>query len=289
MPRTQSRRKAKKYRKNRKSKRRSTQRGGSIKVGECGLNKTIWILWLQGWDKAPWLAHMIKESWIHNNPGWSVVLLSESNLSEYTTDIPYIQKPGVTLQAKSDIIRLSILNKHGGVWADATLLCTQTLDTWVCKATEPSGFWMYHGSDWGTDINHGPASWFIVSKAQSYIISKWKAACDQYWAHHNEPSKYLWMDDLFKEQYDQDEQFKKSWDSIENIDCEADIQAHMFSNGIWKENTPALKAKLKSSPPRVIKLWTKVWEAEFPDISADKCILSNGYYAIQYSRGKQVI
>ena len=44
------------------------------------LNKTIWILWLQGWDQAPWLQQQVAESWEINNPTWNVVRLSLENL-----------------------------------------------------------------------------------------------------------------------------------------------------------------------------------------------------------------
>jgi hypothetical protein len=162
----------------------------------------------------------------------------------------------------------------------------KSLDTWVDKALEPAGFWMYHGADWGTDINKGPASWFIVSKSQSYIISKWKAACDEYWSTHDEPDKYLWMDELFRNLYTTDKEFKRYWDSIDNIDCESPLQSHLFSNGSWKNNDPDLKKKLADTPPYVIKLWSKMWTEEFPDITSDKCVSSNGYFAIQLSRGK---
>tara|TARA_Y100001978_G_scaffold192939_1_gene198535 strand:- start:580 stop:687 length:108 start_codon:yes stop_codon:yes gene_type:complete len=30
--------------------------------------KNIFLLWLQGWDKAPWLQREVLESWIINNP-----------------------------------------------------------------------------------------------------------------------------------------------------------------------------------------------------------------------------
>lgn len=277
-------------RRSRRSKKRITKVGGSKSPSmlnppeTCEINKVIWILWLQGWDKAPWLANMVKESWIYKNPRWNVVLLSEGNLQDYTDDIEYIKRPTLTSQAKSDIIRLSILNKHGGVWADATLLCTQPLDMWVCKSLEQCGFWMYHGSDWGADVNHGPASWFIVSRAGSYIISKWKAACDRYWAERHTAHMYLWMDELFKIEYNKDEQFRKNWDSIENIDCESNMQPHMFSDGSWKQNILETKIKLITTPPRVIKLWMKPWEMEFPDLKSDKCIKSNGYFAIVFAK-----
>ena len=116
------------------------------------INKTIWLLWLQGWDKAPWLPHQIKRSWEVKNPDWNVRLITRDNLKDYVTDIDYVYQDSISPQAKSDIIRLSLLKNHGGVWADATLLCMQPLDNWVNDAIAPSNFWMYHGTGGQMDI-----------------------------------------------------------------------------------------------------------------------------------------
>ena len=42
--------------------------------------KNIFLLWLQGWDKAPWLQREVLESWIINNPDWNVILIDQKNL-----------------------------------------------------------------------------------------------------------------------------------------------------------------------------------------------------------------
>ena len=49
--------------------------------------KNIFLLWLQGWDKAPWLQRQVLESWIINNPDWNVILIDQNNLVNYVKDI----------------------------------------------------------------------------------------------------------------------------------------------------------------------------------------------------------
>jgi len=248
------------------------------------INKTIWILWLQGWENAPWLPQQVVQSWRVQNPGWNVVLVSESNLNDYVNDIDYMYKDTISPQAKSDIVRLALLNKHGGVWADATLLCLQPLDSWIEESIQSSNFWMYHGTGGGMDIMEGPASWFIVSKQGSYIIHKWKEACDSYWKERSSTDNYFWMDALFRGLYTEDPEFKRQWDMVPYISCEDPGQSHMFAGGSWKENTETVKKIISDSPPRVVKLWERRWSDAFPildDISKE----SNGYYAIQKAIG----
>ena len=87
------------------------------------------------------------KTWKIHNPEWKIILLDENNLKKYVNDIDYLydKNKNITFQAKSDIIRLSILKNNGGVWADATLLCSKPLDDWVYYAIKPCGLWMYHG------------------------------------------------------------------------------------------------------------------------------------------------
>lgn len=253
----------------------------------AAINKTIWILWLQGWDSAPWLANKVKQSWEVKNPGWKVELVTNDNLKDYVTDVDYVYRDTITPQAKSDIIRLALLNKYGGVWADSSLLCMKPLDSWLQPAIKPSGFWMYHGTGGKMDIQHGPASWFIISAAGSPIISKWKKGCDDYWKERHTTGDYFWMDGIFKGLYETDMQFKNEWDRVPYLSCEDKGQSHMFSNGSWKENTKEIKQILDESPPHVLKLWHNRWNDEFPDVTSERCRQSNGYYAIELATSEE--
>ena len=41
------------------------------------MDKNIFLLWLQGWDKAPWLQKKVLNSWAINNPDWNIELIDE--------------------------------------------------------------------------------------------------------------------------------------------------------------------------------------------------------------------
>ena len=212
--------------------------------------KTIWLLWLQGWedDNVPWLVKQVRKSWEILNPTWNIELVSNENLEEYIDVPPYLHRVKSSA-AKSDIIRLSLLATHGGVWADATLLCMMSLDDWLFDAIQPTGFWMYHGRDYGK----GPASWFIISQRQSYIIKKWKEECDLYWSNRTEEHDYFWMDEIFTNLYKTSIAFAKEWDNVPYLWCEAIGQSHMLAGKVF-DDTPDLKHILRHNPPYVLKL-----------------------------------
>jgi hypothetical protein len=260
-----------------------------LTTNDSPINKTVWLLWFQGWDNAPHLQRVVAESWKTNNPTWTIRYLDMENLKDYITDIEYIydNKKDISYQAKSDIIRLSLLKNHGGVWADSTMLCMQPLDGWVEKAIEPSSFWMYHGNGGGMDIKNGPASWFIVSKKGSYIITKWKEACDKYWNSNDRTDNYFWMDSLFKELFETDQRFRNEWNNVPYLSCEEDGSSHTLSkHGAFDNNHEYIKKMFKETPPFALKFWNSKNEQLSNCKTDNKCLDSIGYYAIEMSKRK---
>ena len=260
----------------------------NISTDTIKINKTIWLLWFQGWDNAPYIQKKVAESWELNNPTWKVQYLDKDNLKDFINDTEYMydESKEISLQAKSDIIRLSLLKNHGGVWADSTLLCMQPLESWIYHAIEPSDFWMYHGGGAGMKLEYGPASWFIVSKKGSYIITKWKEKCDEYWQQNNFTNNYFWMDELFKELFITDYQFYSEWMNVPYLCCESDGSSHTLDKYGVLENNDYLKQLFKESPPYVLKFWNSYNEKLSTCDNNNEYINSNGFYAIEMSKRK---
>lgn len=254
------------------------------------LNKTIWLLWLQGWDNAPWLIKQVAESWEINNPDWKIEYVTLDNLSKYVQDIDYLydQTKEIEPQHKSDIIRLSLLKNHGGVWADATMLCMQPLSSWVEEAVKPAGLWMYHGSGGGMP-KHGPAIWFIISEKDSLMINRWKSATDEYWKNRSKADSYFWLDGLFKDLLESDIEFKNKWNLVPYLYSGKKGQASSMARHKFKllvSDNQELKNIFLEKPPYALKVWWRVWQENFPDVNSAECKNSNGYYAIQMSKRK---
>lgn len=218
------------------------------------LPKIIWILWFQGWDKAPWLSKKCAESWKKMNPGWDVRMIDEKNCP-----VPIY---GDTAQARSDVVRLELLAKFGGVWADSTMLCMQPLDSWVWKDIEPAGVWMYHGLNGPALVKdekeysncEGIASWFIVAKYGNPMIQKWVTACRDYWKNRKSNDNYFWMDKLWYTLYENDEQFKKNWRKVPSICCEDLGQSHYLAGREHENVTQEIKDTIEKVKPRAMKL-----------------------------------
>lgn len=215
--------------------------------------RIIWLFWLQGWDAAPKLVKQIHDTWLHHNAanGWKVIELDRNNLSQYM-DVSLFNSTRMTVQAMSDIIRLRLMAAHGGVWADATMVCMRPLDDWIGDALKEggSGFWMYHGRDRG----RGPASWFMASNPQSYIAKKWCDASDSYWANGLHDGEYFWMDRLFARLALSDPTFLEQWKNVLFLDCEAPFEAHCCNTNHFKPYDVNFMSALEKSPVLAIKL-----------------------------------
>lgn len=144
------------------------------------LSRTIWIFWKQGFENAPEVVRICLRSWKVHNPGWRVVELSDANLSEYIDPGSLAKlralKNIITVKF-ANLLRLYLLSRHGGVWADATVFCCKPLDEWLPDYM-PSGFFAFrrHPDAWLKDPRNAGwrgyarrsgdrifASWFLAS------------------------------------------------------------------------------------------------------------------------------
>lgn len=131
--------------------------------------KTIWLYWHQGWGRAPDLVRRCRDSWVRLNPGYRVHALDGRGLSRLV-DPPRgidLGRPDITIQKVSVFARLALLSKHGGAWADATVMCARPLDEWLDRYRGPGLFaFRYPGPD------RMLSSWFMAAEPDSVILQR---------------------------------------------------------------------------------------------------------------------
>lgn len=102
------------------------------KINNIRKEDPIWIFWYQGLKDAPELIKICVESVKRYSGVHEVIVVTKENINYYV-DIPdyiYIKlkEKKITLTHFSDILRMALLAKHGGIWFDATLYCTGNFD-----------------------------------------------------------------------------------------------------------------------------------------------------------------
>jgi len=90
----------------------------------------VWICWFQGLENAPELVKCCVSSVKKNFSDKEIIILSEENVFDYVHLPEYVikkWKSGIIPPAHfSDLIRIDLLCSYGGIWCDATVLCTET-------------------------------------------------------------------------------------------------------------------------------------------------------------------
>jgi hypothetical protein len=109
-------------------------------------------------------------------------------------------------EALSDIVRIVLLARHGGVWADATVLCLRPLDEWL-PACLGNGFFGFARPKPDRLI----ASWFLAAAANHPLALAWHRRTMDYWERHAVRDDYFWFHWLFNEICTGDDVLRGLW------------------------------------------------------------------------------
>jgi Capsular polysaccharide synthesis protein len=142
------------------------------------LRRTIWILWLQGFANAPFVVQKCLESWKKHNAGWQLIELDENNCGDWLdlAGIVRRSRSDVSRQALSDIIRINLLARYGGVWVDATCLCCKPLDDWLVNSLG-AGFFAFEKPAPDRLL----ASWLVASTTDCHLTNTYRDHVNAYW------------------------------------------------------------------------------------------------------------
>ncbi len=253
------------------------------------MKKIIWFLWFQGKEHAPEVVKLCFESWVKMNPDWEFIFLDDKNLKQYV-DIDFILNKDHKFlpQTKADIIRVHLLKKYGGVWADATCYCQKPLNFWI-EDHLVSGFFAF--SNPGSD--RLLSTWFLVAKPENELIDILYNNINSFFSDNNyltpqsysvrrvfkwlmlkrlllkKPSlwfsflftklikvfPYFWMHYLFGKLYEENNVFKKIWDQTPKLPARARIALKHY--GLNNSITVELKLKIEEEELLVFKLTHK--------------------------------
>jgi len=152
--------------------------------------KTIWTFWDS--DEIPNTVKRCIDSWKKSNPDYEIIVLNKSNVKTYLpgVDIDSLKhndKPART----SDFIRLNILPKYGGVWADASIIINKSLSYIL---NDNYGFTGFYLDGFTTNMNYPVIeSWFFACTKGNEFVSKWRDAFMML-NNHETPDEYsAWM------------------------------------------------------------------------------------------------
>lgn len=133
--------------------------------------KIIWTFW--NTEELPEIIEKCIESWKVQNKNYEIIILNPKNLDKYLGD-------GATMnllqwkfndchQKFSDLVRLNILAKYGGVWMDASIVCYQNIDNVIPNEHRCTVYSI-------PELSQEPLieSWFIACNRSDMFVKKWR-------------------------------------------------------------------------------------------------------------------
>ena len=138
--------------------------------------KKLWMMWLQGLDSAPPVVRACYRSWRALHPDWEFVFLDKTNFREYVdVEAVLARQPHLESPALSDLVRINLLARHGGVWVDATCFCLTPLSEWLPEHTE-TGFFAFYAPQKNRLLD----IWFLASAPGNLLTARWAELVNGY-------------------------------------------------------------------------------------------------------------
>ena len=174
-------------------------------------NNKIWICWLQGEEKAPDIVKAcIKSARKYKPDNMEIIIITEDNIKQYANIPDYIynkwKNGNITNTQFSDIIRLSLLTIHGGIWMDSTVLLTGEIPDDILH----SQYFAFHSEEHAQNNN----TWFLVSEPNFFFIKSIRNLMFEYCRIENKMLDYFIYHLFVDLVVEKNQKFKDTWDKI---------------------------------------------------------------------------
>lgn len=235
----------------------------ALNNGIYAYDKNIWVCWWQGEDQAPEIVKKCIESIRKNAPHYNVVIITDENYKQYVSFPNWIEEKksaGIISRTHySDLLRLELLARYGGLWIDSTFLCVNSdvedyfeWPLWSVKrpdyfhASIASGYFANYSL--GCDSEHRK----IYAVIRDFAL--------EYWKTNNMMIDYLFLDYLIvlaqRHCTEVSNAFSKIPPNNSNCDELYKVLGKPYSQEKWqhmKENTALFKLSWKQQYPTEVK------------------------------------
>lgn len=229
---------------------RETDKGNYKAYG----SNIIWIMWWQGENSMPPIVRACYNSVLkYKDISTKVVIITQNNYSDYV-DIPNfildkVNRHVISITHLSDIIRMSLLARHGGLWLDSTIYVTNKIPAKLVTGeffslSSPTESWYVSKCKW---------TGFAIGGFNP-VFSFSKELFTNHWNKFNSFIDYYFIDYVMRLYFDNNEDFRKIvkkntintpllyflQENLSSVYNEEDMQKicrnNIFSKLTWKGN-----------------------------------------------------
>lgn len=197
----------------------------------------VWWCWFQGEENAPEIVKACLESVRRNFPRKKIIIITEKNIRDFVSFPDFIEKKykrGIISRTFfSDLLRLELLIKYGGIWIDSTILCT----------AEPSYIFNLPLFIFKTNEKNDPATvaqnWFISAETNNPILILTRDFLYKYWQKHNYSIHYFIFYFFMKMAA---EKYSEEW---ANVPFFSDVPPHILQRELFTNFSEERMAQIK--------------------------------------------
>lgn len=192
-------------------------------IPECKLadDFNIWVLWWQGEEKMPPIIKICYTYLINHCKGYEVNLITKYNYDTYI-DLPSnilkkFKNGNMTITDFSDICRLALLDKYGGLWIDSTVLLTDDIIKYPLIYTERFFSLKFAQMDTSFfEVSYGRWSVYLMGSAYIHypLYNLALRIYYKYWNEHDIAIDYFLTDFIFDYLYEHSNMIKEDIDHL---------------------------------------------------------------------------
>ena len=183
--------------------------------GVCAHNAPIWVCWWTGIESAPSLVKQCVRSIQKAAGEHPVYIITKEYFQEYleipTFILEKVQNGNMCLANFSDYLRISLLEKYGGLWLDATIYVPRELpesifenSLYTCKSPGAKGY-----------LANGRWTSYCLGGWKNHLFFKMAKECFEcYWRSEEVSIDYLLVDYIFDIIYNNNYFVKTCFDCI---------------------------------------------------------------------------
>lgn len=192
----------------------------------------IWICWFQGIENAPELVKACYNSVLKNYKDKEIIVLTEENYKKYVDMPEHIikkwEKGYITFAHFSDILRIELLSKYGGLWLDSTIFTTKRSELVFNENIELFVFKQVD-LDRKNSLSVVASNWLIYANKDNNIINLTKKLLYYYWEDYNYAINYNIFHIFFKLAT---EVYKDEWKNVPTFN---NISPHILQFELCEE------------------------------------------------------
>lgn len=138
----------------------------------AAIPRQIWMYWES--ETLPEEVQIFVDKIVRENPVYQVTVINNLNIQHYLPDLHFVHRD-MRPSHKSDVIRLELLHRYGGIWMDATIILNRTMDELLAVNIDDRYDLIAFYRDSSTLDKAYPVieSWFLAAPKNNAFIARW--------------------------------------------------------------------------------------------------------------------